>query len=294
MSIVKSFSVGCGDMFYIKHGSDSFSVIDCCYKTSDEWDSQLDEIATESKNKGIIRFISTHPDDDHIKGLKEYNERFKIINFYCVQNEATKADETDDFKEYKKLRDGEKAFFLKKGCLRKWLNQKDEDRGGAGINCLWPIVEDEFYKNALEEAKRGGSPNNISPILTYSIDKGASFFWLGDMETNYLENIEERIEFNHIDIVFAPHHGRKSGRLPKTVLDKITPRIIIVGEAPSEDIEYYCDYNTITQNSSGDITFNCLDGKIDIYVENDSYSVEFLENDFCNDEYGNYLGTLYL
>lgn len=29
MSIVKSFSVGDGDMFYIKHGSDNFSVIDC-------------------------------------------------------------------------------------------------------------------------------------------------------------------------------------------------------------------------------------------------------------------------
>ena len=29
MSIVKSFSVGNGDMFYIKHNSDNFSVIDC-------------------------------------------------------------------------------------------------------------------------------------------------------------------------------------------------------------------------------------------------------------------------
>ena len=29
MSIVKSFSVGNGDMFYINHGSDNFTIIDC-------------------------------------------------------------------------------------------------------------------------------------------------------------------------------------------------------------------------------------------------------------------------
>ena len=30
MSIIKSYSVGNGDMFYIKHGTDNFSIIDCC------------------------------------------------------------------------------------------------------------------------------------------------------------------------------------------------------------------------------------------------------------------------
>lgn len=30
MSIIKSFSVGDGDMFYIDHNSDNFSIIDCC------------------------------------------------------------------------------------------------------------------------------------------------------------------------------------------------------------------------------------------------------------------------
>ena len=31
MSIVKSFSVGNGDMFYIKHNTDNFTTIDCFY-----------------------------------------------------------------------------------------------------------------------------------------------------------------------------------------------------------------------------------------------------------------------
>ena len=30
MSLVKSLAVGNGDMFYINHGSDNFTMIDCC------------------------------------------------------------------------------------------------------------------------------------------------------------------------------------------------------------------------------------------------------------------------
>ena len=293
MSIIKSFSVGNGDMFYIKHDSDNFSVIDCCYDTCAEWSSQLREIARESKNKRITRFISTHPDDDHIKGLKEYNARFNISNFYCVQNEVTKVEETDDFIEYRKLHGSKKTFFLKKGCSRKWLNQSDEERDSAKLNCLWPLENNENFKNALARAKEGESPNNISPIITYSINNDASFMWLGDIETDFLESVESEIDFSHVDVVFAPHHGRKSGRLPKIVLDKITPKLIVVGEAPSNDLEYYGDYNTITQNTSGDITFECFGDKINIYVESDNYSVNFLKEDFHDDTYGNYIGTMY-
>lgn len=293
MSIVKSFSVGSGDMFYIKHGSDNFTVIDSCYDSDEDWANQLEEIAKQRKDKGICRFISTHPDDDHIKGLKNYNSQFGIVNFYCVNNEATKSDETDDFKEYKKLRDSEKAFYLYKDCSRKWMNRSDDERRSAGINCLWPIRENTNFKDALKKAKEGESPNNISPIITYGVGE-AKFMWLGDIEMDFLESVESEISFAHVDIVFAPHHGRKSGRLPKSVLDKITPKIIVVGEAPSKDLEYYKEYNTITQNSSGDITFVYDNDKIKIYVESDTYSVNFLEDDSCNNTYGNYIGTLYL
>ena len=81
MSIVKSFSVGEGDMFYIKHGSDNFTMIDCCM-SDDQVDTIVDEIKAESKNKDIVRFISTHPDDDHIKGLVALDDAMKILNFY--------------------------------------------------------------------------------------------------------------------------------------------------------------------------------------------------------------------
>lgn len=82
-------------MFYIKHGSDNFTIIDCCIDEENK-NSILNELKNE--NKSITRLISTHPDDDYIRGLKFLSDNFSIPNFYCVKNEATKEDKTDDFK----------------------------------------------------------------------------------------------------------------------------------------------------------------------------------------------------
>ena len=99
MSIIKSLSVGNGDMFYIRHCSDNFSIIDCCMNENDK-EKILKELKNQSQGKNIIRFISTHPDDDHIRGLEYLDQEMPILNFYCVENEATKEYETTDFKKY--------------------------------------------------------------------------------------------------------------------------------------------------------------------------------------------------
>lgn len=85
MSIIKTLSVGNGDMFYIKHGSSNFTIIDCNMDENNREDI-VNEIISESKNKDITRFISTHPDEDHIHGLKYLDEKIHILNFYCVEN----------------------------------------------------------------------------------------------------------------------------------------------------------------------------------------------------------------
>lgn len=242
MSIVKSISVGNGDMFYIKHGSDSFTTIDCCM-TDENKESIMDEIVEESKNKGISRFISTHPDDDHFQNIEYYNKRKEIVNFYCVENETTKKDETDSFKKYKELRDGEKAFYVYKGCKRKWLNSGDDERGGAGLNFLWPNINNEDYKEALKKAKEGESPNNISLIVQYNC--GAKFLWLGDIETDFLNKVKDEIDFEQIDVLFAPHHGRESGKISEEILEILNPQVVIIGEAKSKDLNYYSKYNII-------------------------------------------------
>lgn len=293
MSIVKSFSVGDGDMFYIKHGSDNFSIIDCCL-SDDDAGAIVSELKREKAGKGITRLISTHPDNDHIQGLEYLDAKLKILNFYCVKNKATKDDKTDDFRRYCELRDSDKAFYLYAGCSRKWMNKTDDERGSAGINILWPGIANESYEAALKEAADGKSPNNISPVVKYSVKDGATMLWMGDLETDFMESIEDDLRLPAVDILFAPHHGRNSGKVPQSLLDGMTPKIIIIGEAPAGNLNYYRDYDTITQNSAGDITFEMDGSFVHIYVSSDSYEVGFLKDCLRSDEYGNYIGTLEL
>lgn len=295
MSIVKSLTVGNGDMFYIKHGSDNFSVIDCCLDEKNK-ERIVNEIKNESKSKNITRFMSTHPDEDHIQGLEYLDSKWSINNFYCVKNEASKEDETESFKKYCKLRDSDKAFYTYKGCKRKWMNLNSSDsdevkRGSSGINILWPDTDNDDFKAELEKVKNGESPNNISMIIQYKCN--AKFLFMGDIETVFLEKIKEEIDFEEVDIVFAPHHGRESGKIPSDILEIINPKIIVIGEAPSAKLNYYSGYNTITQNSAGDIIFEVIDGLVNIYVSNSNYSVNFLKNK-NKTTFDNYIGSLEL
>lgn len=295
MATVKSLSVGDGDMFYIKHGSDSFTIIDCCI-SENEITRITKELKDQSTDKTITRFISTHPDDDHIMGLAHLHKKMDLLNFYCVKNEATKPEQTEDFDQYCALRDDPKrAFYLYKGCSRKWLNEGDDERGGAGINTLWPITDNAHYKEALSAAKDGESPNNISPILKYSLTDGANILWMGDMETEFMEEIKDEIKIGPVDILFAPHHGRDSGTVPADWLQVMNPKIIVIGEAPSELLNYYEAYNTITQNSAGDITFECVDKRVHTYVSDAEYTANFLKDEnMPHTEHGYYIGTLKL
>ncbi|MER8743123.1 hypothetical protein NKH54_08555 [Mesorhizobium sp. M1004] len=107
MAIVKSYAVGAGDMFFIKHNSDNFTVIDC-QLFDDFKETIVQELKAESADKGITRFISTHPDEDHIEGLEYLDEKMPIYNFYVVNNQGDEERGDGIVKHYCQLRDGTK------------------------------------------------------------------------------------------------------------------------------------------------------------------------------------------
>lgn len=294
MSIIKSFSVDNGDMFYIKHGSDNFTMIDCNLNDRNQVEI-LDELIKESSSKGLSRFISTHPDEDHISGLSYIEEKMSISNFYCVENDAIKTNPSKNFNKYQNLRDSSEAFHIYKNCSRKWLNVEDDTRESSGLSILWPDTSNEDYKNELLKVSNGESPNNISTIIQYSLNNGVKVLWMGDLETEFMGKIEGHVEWPKIDILFAPHHGRESGKVPKSILDKLKPKIIVIGEADTVHLNYYQGYNKITQNSTGDIVFDCLAGKVHIHVKNDDYHTDYLDIENQSSKPGfNYIGTLNL
>ena len=290
MSVIKSFAVGNGDMFYIVHGSDNFTVIDC--DLSDQNAATIiDEIKTQSASKGIYRFICTHPDEDHFGGLHLLDDAWPIRNFYVVKNQAVKDTDTKSFKRYCQLRDdAKKAFYISKGCVRKWMNQGDDSRGSSGISVLWPDLDNAWFKEALAACDAGESYNNTSAVLRYSIGN-TSVMWLGDLETEFMEDITEDIDLKKTTVVFAAHHGRDSGKIPHSWLEKLDPQIIILGEAPSRHLNYYTGYQTITQNSAGDITMECDATQVHFFVSNPNYEGPELD-DRNVDGPDSYLGSL--
>ncbi|MFL5899119.1 MAG: MBL fold metallo-hydrolase [Solirubrobacterales bacterium] len=289
MSTVKSFATDEGDTYYIRHGSENFTIIDC--RIADDRQDILDEIREESSDKEITRFISTHPDDDHIRGLAWLDDEIGILNFYVVKNNATKPDDTVDFDRYCELRDSDKAFYLNEGCSRRWMNQEGDGRGSSGLDILWPKLDNPDFKNVLTSAEEGGSPNNLSIILKYSLEDGVTMLWLGDLETDFMETIEDEVEIPKVDVVFAAHHGRS--RMPASWIEKMDPQIIVIGEAPKEHLEYYEGRDHIRQNSAWDITFENRGGRTDVYVGNSDYEASFLQDEGLDDTaHGYYMGSI--
>jgi beta-lactamase superfamily II metal-dependent hydrolase len=294
MVTIKSFSVGLGDMFYIRHGSQNFTIIDCYLSPSDK-DRIIGELKVAGSDKAISRFISSHPDEDHLSGLHWLDDALPIVNFYCVANQATKAIETDGFKRYKSLRDGDKAFHLYRDVQRRYMNLPG-DYGSAGLEVLWPKVGNEHYKTELQRAAGGGSPNNISTIVRYSLQGGASALWMGDLEQPFMEKIQDEIVLPKTNILFMPHHGRKSGKLPQKWIDQIDPDVIIKGEAHSKNSDYVSnpDRNKIHQNSAKDIVMELESKKVHFFVSEPTYCVDFLTNEGKSRSGYHYIGTLNL
>ena len=149
--------------------------------------SEIDNVQVHfqsKKDKNITRVISTHPDEDHICGLEFLDNKIGIVNFYCVKNDASKEDESESFKHYCTLRDGDHHYYVEKGCSRCWMNKNDgpdgKNYGSSEIDFLWPVTSNEDYQDALLKAKEGKLFNNISPIFTYSLKQGAVVMWMGE------------------------------------------------------------------------------------------------------------------
>lgn len=280
-SIVKSFSFPKGetrgDTFYIKHGVDSFTVIDCYLLTGSDYPENnrqkeiIDEIVEQSEGK-IRRFISTHPDHDHIAGIEELFRRWPTDNFYAVANNVPLDENDASLSKYIQLKK-EKNYAIKQGIKRCWLNDDngiEDPHKASGIHFLWPDLNNEKFKAALKVVEEGGKKNNISPILTYTINGGAKYMWMGDLETGlqtaYYETFKSSIP--HVNILFQPHHGRTTGAVPDELLKLLKPQLIIIGNAPSEYIDYGDSQKTITQNTSGDLLFENEGEYVHIYSQN--------------------------
>jgi len=135
MSKVHFLNVKEGDCSIIEHASGHVSVIDVCNARKEETSlaARIAEMIVKSAGSGnlnqkaypvnpieylkehgiasIFRFIITHPDMDHLDGIKDLFVAFSPTNFYDIDNSKEiefneqSPYREEDWKFYKKLRD---------------------------------------------------------------------------------------------------------------------------------------------------------------------------------------------
>lgn len=199
----------------------------------------IEYIKKHYPNKSLFRFILTHPDLDHMRGIKRLHEEIGFTNFWDIAHTKqtpkfwSEADK-DDWQHYQSLRKGELGLAPKHyhrgdryfafGC--------DEASNGTGdaIQLLSPTKELIAWCNETEKS------NDLSYAIRVT-HCGTSILLPGDVEETAWDGM---LKFYGkglgAAVLKAAHHGRDSG-FHLDALKAINPSVVIVsvGKKPPTD-----------------------------------------------------------
>ena len=221
----------------------------------------------------IFRFILTHPDMDHLDGIKDLFSSFPVCNFWDTAN--TKELSTVSFGQRTRLRDNWEFYKSLRDGGDDWRkvyysgNSFDFFKGD-GLRILAPTP------TLIQDANRRGDWNDASYVFSYHTFEKKILF-CGDSEdetwTHLLKTWPNII--SDVDILIAPHHGRKSGRDFK-FLNVVKPKLAIFGNAGSEHLMYDACRNrgipVISNNMAGYIVLDIDASGITVWVKHDNYA----------------------
>lgn len=322
MGIIHFLNVKDGDCTWIEHVSGHNTIIDICNGNASDDAAIMEqssilgnynqknhpvnpiEYLNERDVKKIFRFILTHPDMDHMDGIKTLFDQFDVLNFWDTQNKKEMNDNSDwgrfnkeDWKFYQSLRKSEqslKVLHLYANSRGKYYNEDEDGESGAdGLYILAPT------KELIKQANQSGDYNDCSYVILYKTGRGRKVIFAGDSAEKtwdyILENHEDDV--TDVDILIAPHHGRKSGG-NDYYLDILNPELTLFGNAKSKDLDYASWHNRklhyITNNQAGSVIADTSAIKgIDIYVTNGVFAKKKNPNTYYNKKYqGWYIITL--
>lgn len=299
MGVVHFLNVNEGDCTWIQHLSGHNTVIDVSNGNADVNLNQVFKIYEQGNHRQkehpvnpieylkdfnvstIFRFILTHPDMDHMDGIENLFNKFEVVNFWDTNNNKQITEKSDwgrykkeDWDFYQKIRKSDsepKVLHLLAGSHGQYYNEDENGESGAdGLYILAPTSE------LIKEANDTEEYNKCSYVILYRVENKKIIF-SGDSEEKTWDYIMENheAEVRDIDVLIAPHHGRKTGG-NKDYLDVLNPKLTLFGNAKSE----YLDYGSwnrrgldhITNNQGGCIILDANTSGIDVYVTYDVFA----------------------
>jgi competence protein ComEC len=313
MAVIHYLNVCEGDCSAIEHNSGHITVIDVCNAKAstksvlamEDLQERLAKAAggnfQQKKHpvnpisylqrhgiESVFRFVATHPDMDHLDGLKAFFSAFSPLNLWDTDNTAEKdfSGETryseEDWKFYKQLRDGKPRSSPKRLTIYSGKNgeywNKNGENAGDGLHVLAPTP------SLVKDANKCGDWNDCSYVLLYRPGNYRVVFG-GDSNDKAWEHILEKHKkkVTDIDLLIAPHHGRKSDRC-YDFLDVLRPKLTFFGNANCEHLAYGAwnnrDLPFITNNQAGCMVVETGADGMGVYVTNEKFARAANEHTF--------------
>lgn len=196
----------------------------------------IDYLKTILNGKPVFRYVQTHPDLDHMRGLSALANEFEILNFWDTANEKEITDfscesDKEDWTTYQALRKSStspKALIFNQGDRQEYFHSYAE--GGDDIEILAPTGALTSSANQKE------NHNNHSYVLRLSY-AGVDVLLPGDAEADVWDALVaaygKRLSAT---VLKASHHGRDSG-FHADAVKLISPEytIVSVGKKPKTD-----------------------------------------------------------
>ncbi|EKD86704.1 MAG: hypothetical protein ACD_37C00183G0003 [uncultured bacterium] len=202
-------NVGQGDAIFIRtpnqadiliDGGPDKKVLECLSRHMPFWDRSLDAV------------ILTHPHADHVTGLVDVIERYRVKAFYSERVEA----ETQIYK----------LFRLK--LAEEKLSAKDlysptafKEKSGLKLSTLWPTAE------AIQRTDQNNANLDLNGLSVIQLLEYRKFKALltGDAGVVAEDSIAQ--EAGDVDVLKVPHHGSKTG-MSSYLLSIIKPELAVI------------------------------------------------------------------
>lgn len=266
------------DKFYMEYVEKKASLTD-----------PINYIKNYFKDQDIFRFILTHPDMDHMSGIKELFKRKPIFNFWDTENDKFIDPNSWDKSSY----DKEDWDFYQAARRNSTKNPTVlKLHRGASSDCCW--VQDGIEILAptpelVKEANQSEDYDHLSYVLMIK-HAGKRILLGGDATKKVWEDIinNHGIDYIKSDVFLAPNHGSPN-HISKEILDAINPDLTIVSVADGVQYAYnlYSNYGIVLSTKYfGNIWVKLLgNGKTYFKTQFQNYSGQWYElfnNDLIN------------
>lgn len=223
----------------------------------------IDYIVSNFSKEEIFRFILSHPDMDHMSGIKTLFKKKYVRNFWHVSEnkpdpgnwENSPYDKTD-WEFYQSLKNEKVSGVTVVNPLRNgtsdccWIQD--------GISILSPTTA------LIEKAEESEEYDHLSYVIQITYN-GIRILLTGDATKEALDDIVTTYKAERLQssIILAPGHGSKN-HVSKDFLDAVKPRLTVVSvaEGVDYDSDSYKNYGRVLSTKYyGDVRVRIKDNK---------------------------------